>query len=441
MLAAEQLERAAGIDVEPGLLLLVHIVVVSDGQTAAGDPVRIAAVAVVEQGGRGAVAAVDGGAQRPVAWQLLLDHAEQVAGVAVPCAPARRDIVRARQRGRRTVAVVERSRAPCRAARGHLLVVVADTHQGRVGDVGLQHAVDDRLLFLVEIDVRGFVLEAGDQPRADLPGGEDRPGHVGLDAAQAPASRRDRERAGEGGGWLFADQVDGRRGIARACHQPGGAANDLDPVIDQGVAHGAVAGRIGRRHAVHLEVGDRKTAGREVHAVGVVFLHGDASGLLQHVGDGGQVEVVHPLPGDHRDRLRGLAQGQWQLGRGCRRLGLVAILGRGHDDPFHRRFVGVRGHGARNDQRAGCDGDDGRQQLANFTANGVSNAQRTAPGVDPSHGLGRCRGVMRGVPLSCKRFLVSVANGRIYGPGIFVGASLQPLGRRCFNAPSIGSRI
>ena len=240
-------------------------------------------------------------------------------------------------------------RCPGRPARRHLLIVVADAHQGRVSDVGLQHAVDDRLLFLVKVDVRGLVLEAGDQSRANFSVGEDRPGNIGFDAPKLPASRRDGEGSGEGRGRLLADQIDGRRRIARAGHQAGGAAHHLDPIIDQGVAHGAVAGRIGRRHAIHLEVGDRKAARGEVHPVGVVFLHRDAGGLLQHIGDGRQIEVVHPLAGDHRHRLRRFAQGQRQLGRRRRRLRLVAVLGRGDDDPLDRRFVGVGRKGARHD--------------------------------------------------------------------------------------------
>ncbi len=131
-------------------------------------------------------------------------------------------------------------------------------------------------------------------------------------------------------GRTLAHHVDGGRWVARTGGQAGGAAYHLDSVVNDGVGIGLHVAE-GIEHPVDLEVGDAIAACRVGGAVRVIVLHHDAGGLAQRFGQGVEVEVVHLLAGDHRDRLRGFLDGQVQARGGAHGPGGVGtgVLGIG----------------------------------------------------------------------------------------------------------------
>ena len=119
-------------------------------------------------------------------------------------------------------------------------------------------------------------------------------------------------------GRAFADHVDGARRITCAGGQTGGSAHDFNAVVDDGVSirlHKAE----GVEHPVNLEVTNGIATGGIGDPVRVVVLHYHAGGMAHGLGKGVEVEVVHLLAGDDRDRLRGFANAQVEFGRGAGR--------------------------------------------------------------------------------------------------------------------------
>src|SRR5690606_8895891 len=128
-------------------------------------------------------------------------------------------------------------------------------------------------------------------------------------------------------------QVDRGRRLAGARKQAGGAAHDLDPVVDDRVQlrfAGGVVALVVRGDAVVLQVVDREAARGEGRAFAVELQRPDAGRVLQDVAQVLQALVVDALARDDGDGLRRLPDRQRQAGRGRRAAGGVAAraLGR-----------------------------------------------------------------------------------------------------------------
>ena len=185
-------------------------------------------------------------------------------------------------------------------------------------------------------------------------------------------------------GRALAHHVDGGRRVACARGQARRAAHYFDAVVDDGVGVGLhVAESV--EHPVNLEVADAIASGGVVDTIGVVMLNVDARGLAQHIRQGIEIEVVHLLACDHRDRLRGFLDGEVQPRGGAHRASSVG--------------AGVLGGGA---QAVGADG--GRAQFQGFGGGCIGGgvgprirAQRQAEQAEgEGHGTGegrkhRCR--------------------------------------------------
>nr|WP_263635101.1 hypothetical protein [Janthinobacterium lividum] len=134
-----------------------------------------------------------------------------------------------------------------------------------------------------------------------------RRGQVGLEALVIPAAH-DQAGAGlEGFRGPLAYHVDGGRRVAFAAHQAGGAAHDLDAVVQNRVLQWRIAAT---RHAVDLNIVDAKAARIKGRALRVVLAHLDARRLRQRLVQAHGAQVVEQLARDDADRLRRLAQGQ-----------------------------------------------------------------------------------------------------------------------------------
>ena len=108
--------------------------------------------------------------------------------------------------------------------------------------------------------------------------------------------------------------------MAGTAEQAGGAAHDLDPVIDRHVVRLAAHGGLEYRgNAIHLERFDlhatREDTDFIVRSI-ALFLVEHARRLGQHVLQAHQVLITHTLAGHHTDRLGCFADRQRQLGCG-----------------------------------------------------------------------------------------------------------------------------
>ncbi|MNP06371.1 hypothetical protein D3C76_983510 [compost metagenome] len=203
-------------------------------------------------------------------------------------------------------------------------VAEAEREQGRFGQVELGDAVHQRGVRRHAIDPVALVFVVHHQAPTHIARLGQRPRGIEAQAVAVPATGFgvDAELRLESG--PLADQVDGRRRRAGAADQPGGATHDFDAVVHGGVLGGVIDARRGR-YTVDFEVVDLKTT----RPVGVVLgtdagvRRGDARCLLQHLVEGGELLVVQPLAGHHRQRLWGLLGGQVQPRRAAGRIGGV----------------------------------------------------------------------------------------------------------------------
>jgi hypothetical protein len=116
-------------------------------------------------------------------------------------------------------------------------------------------------------------------------------------------------------GRALAHEIDRRRGVAGRGHQAVGAAQHLDPVVDRAVQIALLppVGE-GQAQAVDLEVADVEAARAVVGAVGLDALDLDAGGVVEHVVDAVEPEVIHLRTGEHADRLRRVLERQIEPG-------------------------------------------------------------------------------------------------------------------------------
>ena len=232
-----------------------------------------------------------------------------------------------------------------------VLVIQAGAQGGAVIQVDIQRAIHHTLFLLVPIHEGLLFLVRRDKTPAHITGFGQRARHVDFGAIAIPGACFSRNVRLEVFGRALAHQVDGGRRRACTAHQAGGAAHDLDAVVDDHVGERAdvllgLVGDLGR-NAVVLEVLDLETAGVKGVALAVTVVAADAGCEAQHFAEGGQVLIVHQLAGDHTDRLRGFAQGQRQFRRRAGRpRGVGAAVFGGQTQPFGIDAGGVKAYGA-----------------------------------------------------------------------------------------------
>ena len=229
-------------------------------------------------------------------------------------------------------------------------VAEARRHQGLVAHVEFDDAVE-RLVRLPET-VHPCMAAAGigHQPGAGRCAFVQRAGDVRPGPRAVPAAEFRRDRPLGRNRRPLADQVDGGRRRAQPVHDAGGAAHQLDPVVGRRVVQER-AHRGRSRHPVDLvvlQIGAARIDGGAVLPEGGV-LQDDAGRRFQRIGHRGQVLVVQPLAGQHRDRLRRFLRRQVQAGgtagggRGVRARALRGGPGglAGHRDFGQRRPGGA----------------------------------------------------------------------------------------------------
>ncbi len=211
MVAAEQIETAGqvGIDVAAGVLRITGGRAQVDAR--AGHRVRLpgAVQAHVLH-----VAAGVGGIdlQQPVVAETLFQVGEGGVALALPVAPFRRQVGRARQVREMALVVEERHGAPGRAGGVVVLALVTESDRGAVGDVAFQHRHAGHLVLVVAVVIQATIGVGGDHAAAEAAVGGQRRGHVGFHATVVPAAGADRERRIEFLARALAQQVDrGRR--------------------------------------------------------------------------------------------------------------------------------------------------------------------------------------------------------------------------------------
>ncbi|MNQ59934.1 hypothetical protein D3C85_741970 [compost metagenome] len=176
---------------------------------------------------------------------------------------------------------------------------------------------------------------------------------VAFGAVVVPGTRAAGDRRLEIAGRFLAHQVDRGRRIARACHQPGSALDDFDPVVGGHVhQRGAfvIDTAIHRIDAIELVVGDDAAAAGIFGAFAVVGLRRDTRRIAQYIANVLVATVVHQLARHHGHRLRRFAKRQRQLGGRAGDAGRVGVgVFRGRAQPlaidagepqFHCRAVG-----------------------------------------------------------------------------------------------------
>lgn len=338
---AQPLERAGGVEIQRVLAGFRHAVGVGHAQSQPGT--RIGERGTVGAGKQQAVgiggAMVVGQPPAPAAGELLFQGGEDIGAFALPPVPACRGAVGARQPCRCAIAEEQRRGTPRTAIGMRGEVVDARAQPRAVGEVGFEHAVHAGRAVLLEAHPAVLFGVGAHHAAAHAPAGGQRAGHIEFGAAVVPGADIEAGTGLERRGGALAHHVDGGRWIARAGHQATGAAHHFDTLVDRGVAEYRIAactGGVVGRHAIEHEVVDCKSARSEQRAVAVVGLHGDAWRLLQHLGDGDEVEVFDALAGEHRQRLRRLAQRQRQLGGGIGAAHLVALGAAGHQHLVQR---------------------------------------------------------------------------------------------------------
>ncbi|MNN30446.1 hypothetical protein D3C81_1440950 [compost metagenome] len=249
--------------------------------------------------------------QQPLVIEVVGEVGEQVDPLAFPAVPGRAQAGGARQLQVRTIAVA-RQALPARGGI-ELLVGGADAEGGGVVEVVVEGAIDHLVVALAHVVEVLAVLPGDHQPATQAAGRVQRAAGVELGAVVVPGACR---KADAGSGLFLsalADEVDATGGAAGALEHAGGTAQHFDAVV---VGH--VAGKTVGLHVVATEVqrhtvvlvlaGKHETARVEVFTAHGRVMHGDPRGFLHHLFEGGEVLLVHHLAGDHRHRLRRLAQ-------------------------------------------------------------------------------------------------------------------------------------
>ncbi|MNH12238.1 hypothetical protein D3C79_717730 [compost metagenome] len=190
-------------------------------------------------------------------------------------------------------------------------MIDAQAHQGAVAEVDFERSVKDVAVLLVPVHEGIVELLGRDHAPAQVAGRRQRPGDVRFQALEIPGADTALHIGLELAGRALADHVDHAAGVARAGHQPGGAAHHFHPVVDghveQGAGHGAGLVFLVSGDAVELVGVDGAAARIDVEALAAILGHGHAGGLVEHIGHVAQLLVIHALAGDDADRLRRFA--------------------------------------------------------------------------------------------------------------------------------------
>ena len=330
VLAPAQRKGAAGVQADVLLVRTGDVVGRVGAHAQAGQAVGTARQ--VEQVGiGGAPALVVDGAHLPAVVEGVLQVDEGIAVGGRPAAPGGGSGLRDIPVGLAVVAIPVRQAAPHRALRTALLAAVAGLQQRTRGQVGRHRCVHRVAAHAAVIDPAVAIGVLAHHARTHAARGVQRRRHVAHHAALVPAAD-----AGLGptchlpAVGMLAHQVDRRRRVPGAGHQAGGAAHDLDAVVDRQAGGDFAAAPlllVGGRQAIDLQVVDLETARRELGAVAFILVDRDAGGVVDDVGHGLQALVFDALQRHHRYRLRRLAQRQVQRRGGAGRTGGVRIRG------------------------------------------------------------------------------------------------------------------
>ncbi|MDT4820552.1 hypothetical protein FQZ97_536980 [compost metagenome] len=345
--AAQQLERAGGLQVEAVLAELVLEVAGQRAQAGAGEAVEVA-VQVQQLGVLLALPVRAVGLEFPAVVELVREVREGGGGGRVPVGPRRAEGLGTVPARGRAVAEGQRQAAPGRRGRPRGLRLDAHAQRGVRREVGIDHAVQHVLAAVVHVDEGITVLRHADEAGAHAAVFRHRGLQVDRAAAQVPRTQRERCVAGEHlAVGVLAHQVHRGRRVARAGEQPGRAAHDLDAVVQHRVVGGSAeeVGRDRGRHAVVLVVVDVEAARVQVGAVAVGAHREHAGHALHGLAERQQVLVVDLLARDDGDRLRRLARRERQprgrrrgaRGVGAGAFGGAAAVGLGRDGDGRER--------------------------------------------------------------------------------------------------------
>ncbi|MNJ28253.1 hypothetical protein D3C77_227840 [compost metagenome] len=183
-------------------------------------------------------------------------------------------------------------------------VTAAYRQQGIGCQVGFQGAEHHMLLAVGIVVEVLLVFKRHGHPTAQGTVKAQGAGHIHFAAVVVPAARRLADFQLVVGQCTFAHQVDAATGIAGAAVQAIGAAQHLDVIVGGHVGQG-VEGLVAqhRRTAVSLDAANDKTTGVDFVLRVVAAHYGNACGLVEHLGEAGQVLVFHALLAHDRNRL------------------------------------------------------------------------------------------------------------------------------------------
>ena len=249
----------------------------------------------------------------PAVVEDVLERGEGLGALGVDVGPVGAEVEAPGPVDQLAGGVARRQAAPAGVVAVSALVASTEVEQGLVGQVHLESAVAS--VALLEVAVEGAVAGVGgaEQPAADRAALVQRAGDVGLHPAAGRGGDGGGDLAAQEAGRALADVVDRGARLAGALHQAGGAAHDLDVVIEDHVV--VVVAELPDvvprdRHPVVLVGVDRKAAGIVVLPLAVEGDHGDAGGGVERLADRGDVAVLHLRVGDDAGGLRGLALGE-----------------------------------------------------------------------------------------------------------------------------------
>ena len=314
MLAAQQRERAAGVQVPAGLL--GRVVLFAAAADLVIDLRRIARVARDQRLhiAVGAVHAlhvdeVEAGLGAPAIAELVFQAGESLFVFAVPVVFRRAQIGIAREWHRAAVDIGQQVAPGAIGLQGRPFQ--ARQHRGGRRDVRLDHRIQHAFVGLAGLlKMVAAVFHRHHAPAHAARGVQWRR-HVSFGAEGIPAASGGRARGGKLRRGALAHQIDGARGAAGAAHQAGRAAQHFGVVEGRHVGLDIKAVAAARRDggvAVELHVGDLLAARVVPHALRVGVEHFDAGRAAQHIGQVAQALVFDLLARDDGDAVRRFAQ-------------------------------------------------------------------------------------------------------------------------------------
>ena len=326
----------------------------------------------------------------PAIAPLVRQFGKRVGAVGFLARPARPDRERAAQAAPvdgRAVAVHQRESAIGHALGTATLVAHAHIQLGGGREVDRNRAIERAAFAAVVVDVRLLVFLGDHEATPDAAVLRERCRQVCRSAVVVPRAGAGRELAGEDlAVRAFAHQVDRRRRIAGTREQAGGAAHDLDAVVDDRIDlgfAGTVLRGVLRGHAVVLQVVDAEAARVEGEALAVELRDRDAGRVVEDFLNRLHRLVIELLSRDDTDRLRCFFQRQAQ-----RRGGVAGASGRVAAGSFRRsaaRCLGRDRHGGQ-----GRGAGSGRARRGGRPQRESAACSRHGHQSGASQGLGQC---------------------------------------------------